>query len=88
MTARDAVAAALRADVLESDAEIARRLGISRQRVTQIRHKLGYVPGSTARRYVEAPVMAPTYASGDPHHFDVDWLGRVVYRGPTAKGTA
>jgi hypothetical protein len=25
---------------------------------------------------------APTYPTGDPTHFDVDWLGRVVYRGP------
>ena len=25
---------------------------------------------------------APMYPTGDPTHFDVDWLGRVVYRGP------
>lgn len=45
-------------------------------------------PSRPPKQVREAPVMAPTYASGDPHHFDVDWLGRVVYRGPTAKGTA
>lgn len=27
-------------------------------------------------------LTAQTWPSGDPTHFDTDWLGRVIYRGP------
>jgi hypothetical protein len=33
-------------------------------------------------------VDAPTWPTGDPTHFDMDWLGRPVYRGPVKAGDA
>ena len=40
---------------------------------------------ATRIRRTRVPDTLPTYATGDPTHFDVDHLGRVIYRGPVGR---